>query len=362
MFLRSILLSNFRNFKKRSIDFSSLITVFVGPNTIGKTSILEAIYYLATGKSFRAEKDGETVRWGESIGRIIGEIFQMGKIEDKEKLEVVFAEAHQFNALVNQRKKFTVNGVSRRMIDFVGNLKAVLFWPEDLDLVTDSPSLRRRYLDFVLMQVDREYRRSIISYEKGVRQRNRLLERIRDEAVFAYATTSQGKFRNQLMFWDQLLIKSGNYITEKREEYIALVNASEKKLGSFKLFYDASKISPLRLEQYKEEEIASATTLVGPHRDDFKFIFKNDKDMSIYGSRGEQRLAVLWLKLCELSFIENKTQERPILLLDDIFSELDLEHRDLVFEIIDKQQTIITTLDLHFIKNEKRKKMEIMNI
>jgi DNA replication and repair protein RecF len=238
-----------------------------------------------------------------------------------------------------------INGVPKRLIDFEGNFKIVLFGPWDLDLVTESPSLRRRFLDTVLSQIDREYRRSILSYEKGLRQRNRLLFRIREEGVS----------RSQLLFWNQLLIKNGDYITEKRNDLIDFINRSDFKINSshLSLDYDKSVISGGRLEQYKDEEVAAATTLVGPHRDDF--VFKSDKrDLSSYGSRGEQRMGVLWLKMAELNFFEEKTGERPTLLLDDIFSELDDKHREIVMSVTGQQQTIITTADKHQIKGFKK--------
>ncbi len=241
------------------------------------------------------------------------------------------------------RKKLNVNGVSKRLIDFAGNFKIVLFGPWDLDLVTESPSLRRRFLDNVLSQVDREYRRSALSYEKGLRQRNRLLFRIREE----------GLSRSQLGFWNQLLIKNGDYITGRRQEFIDFVD-SQPSLDDqkFRLEYDRSIISEGRLEQYRDEEVAAATTLVGPHRDDFTFN-EGRRDLASFGSRGEQRMSILWLKIAELNYIEEKTSERPTLLLDDIFSELDHEHRKVVMKLAGKQQTVITTADEHFIKNLK---------
>jgi DNA replication and repair protein RecF len=237
-----------------------------------------------------------------------------------------------------------VNGVSRRVIDFVGYMKAVLFWPEDLEIVTDSPSIRRKYLDTVLVQVDREYRRNLLSYERGVRQRNRLLDFI-----------NQGKSsRSQLVFWDQLLIKAGAYITQKRATYIDFVNMTTLSHHQFHISYDKSIISEARLFQYKDEEVAAKSTLVGPHRDDFSLFSMGEhsaidanqyRNMAKFGSRGEQRLVVLWLKLAELSYIAKETGERPTLLLDDIFSELDENHRVLVGELVGKQQTIITSAD-----------------
>ena len=243
------------------------------------------------------------------------------------------------------RKKLLVNGVARRMIDFSGNFRAVLFGPWDMDLVTESPSIRRKFLDSVLSQVDKEYRRSILSYEKGLRQRNRVLLDIRE------GNTT----RDRLLFWNQLLVKNGDYITKKREEFINFVNDLNFQINSLKLnlFYDRSVISNGRLEEYKDEEVLAATTLVGPHRDDFIFN-KGERSLSSFGSRGEQRMGVLWLKMAELSFIEGKIEERPTLLLDDIFSELDDEHRSIVLGIADKQQTIITSVDDNFAKDLKK--------
>jgi len=248
------------------------------------------------------------------------------------------------------RKKLLINKVPRRMVDFAGNLKVVLFGPQDLDLVTESPSLRRKFLDSVLSQVDREYRRASLSYEKGLRQRNRLLLRIREEAIS----------RSQLLFWNQLLIKCGDYISRKRQELIDFINETPGLNSQyFEIKYDKSAISEGRLEQYKEEEIAAATTLVGPQRDDFVIEIKNakkandkwrERDLASYGSRGEQRMGTLWLKLAELAFVEKVSGEKPILLLDDIFSELDQKHRDVVMNLAKNQQTIITTTDEHFLK------------
>lgn len=335
-------LSNFRNFASKTLEFSDGITVIFGENAVGKTNILEALYFLSTAKSFKAKVEEDAINYDKDLSRI------KGKVSGETVLEVVLT-----RGLLDigtgtpekvARKKLLLNGVSKRLIDFAGNFRTVLFGPQDLDLVTESPSLRRRFLDSVLSQVDREYRRSILSYEKGLRQRNRLLLRIREEGVS----------RSQLLYWDHLLIKNGDYITAKREELIGYINLEPQVNDQrFRLEYDKSIISPARLSQYKDEEVSAATTLVGPHRDDFIF-HKNDHNLASFGSRGEQRMGVLWLKLSELSFIESRTDERPTLLLDDIFSELDHDHRSLVMKVAEKQQTIITTADEHFIdKNNK---------
>jgi DNA replication and repair protein RecF len=296
----------------------------VGDNAVGKTNILEALFILSTGKSFKTSSDIECIQYNKNLTRIIGDT-----------LEVVIT-----NGDNNwQKKKLMVNGVPKRQIDFAGNFKVVLFGPWDMDLVTDGPSLRRKFLDTVLSQTDREYRRSILSYEKGVRQRNRLLWRIREEGVA----------RSQLLFWNQLLIKNGNYITDQREKFINNTNKYQLQIpNNYQLQYDRSVISEGRLEQYAREEVASATTLVGPHRDDFIF-FDGERKLDSYGSRGEQRMGVLWLKMAELKYIEEMTGDKPTLLLDDIFSELDHEHRKIVLDTIVDHQVIMTTADKHYV-------------
>lgn len=328
MTLLSLTLTNFRNYTKHTVSFSPRTTILVGPNAAGKTNILEALCILATGKSFRADEEKEVVRWGSQASGIT---CSLGKTRDEHvSLEVRITEGV---------KKYLVNGVSRRQLDFVGNLRVVLFWPEHLELVTDSPGTRRKYLDSVLVQTDREYRRNLLSYERGVRQRNKLLERIREGEAG----------RSQLGFWDQLLIKSGGYLTDKRHEYIEFVNHYPIPNIQYTIEYDASVISESRLEQYKDAEIAAAATLVGPHRDDF-LVASGDRDMSKFGSRGEQRLAVLWLKMAELAYIELRTGEKPVLLLDDIFSELDVAHRKLVMDVMTGQQTVLTAANEDIIK------------
>jgi DNA replication and repair protein RecF len=333
--IKGVKLSDFRNFKKKILVFSDKITVIIGPNASGKTNVLEALFLLSTGKSFKARTEAEMLRYEQELARVIGKTETI-------RLESVITKGDNGWP----KKKLFVNGVPKRLIDFAGGFKTVLFGPWDMDLVTESPSLRRKFLDNVLSQVDREYRRCILSYEKGLRQRNRLLFRIREE----------GAPRSQLLFWNQLLIKTGDYITSKRQEFIDFAN-SQPSLNDqkFKLEYDRSVISEGRLEQYRDEEVSAATTLVGPHRDDMQFKINNSKftierDLAAYGSRGEQRMGVLWLKIAELEFIEAKMGERPTLLLDDIFSELDHEHRDVVMRLAKSQQTIITTADEHFLK------------
>lgn len=341
MYLRSISLTNFRNFAKYQVAFDQKVAVIVGANTTGKTNILEAINLLSIGKSFRAQKEEEMIKNREEVARVSG---QLTANNEQQNLEVVLARGQGDGHIF--RKKLSLNGVVRRLYNFVGLFRTVLFGPWDLGLVTEAPSTRRKFLDTVLSQVDKEYRRSILSYEKGLRQRNKLLERIREGEAGP----------SQLLFWNQLLVRNGEYITQKREELINFTNLRPPLKQQITLEYDRSVVSQVRLARYAKEEIEAATTLVGPHRDDFKFIgsigstSSTGRDLAAFGSRSEQRMAVLWLKLAELAFIEGKTNVKPVLLLDDIFSELDHAHRQVVFGIVGGQQTIITTADPHTIE------------
>lgn len=251
MKIEQLTLQNFRSYAKRTFVFASSTTLITGPNAAGKTNILEAIMMLATGKSFRAEFDREAIAWGNEIGRVIAEVAS-GAVSDSSRLELVLTTG-EVQGVRAPLKKYLVRGVPRRQIDFTGYLRAVLFWPEHLDLVTDSPSLRRKYLDSVLVQTDREYRRNLLSYERGLRQRNRLLDLI-----------NEGKAgRGQLLFWNQLLIKAGGYITQKRERLLDYYNNYKNYNGynNYKITYDKSVISESRLEQYKDAEVAAKATL-----------------------------------------------------------------------------------------------------
>ena len=325
--LQLISLRNFRSYEKGEFELGER-TLILGENGSGKSNLVEAIYLLATGKSFRAQRDVEVIRYGEEFS-ILNFKFEIN------------SEILNSQITITDRKKFEINGVGRRMVDFAGQMRAVMFGPQDMELVTGSPGVRRRYLDFVIGQKDREYRRAALSYEKGLRQRNRLLDLIREGRAG----------RSQLFFWDRLLIKNGEYLTQKREEY--LEDLAE---------YDKSVISEVRLKQYEVEEVAAGATLVGPHRDDF-IINLNGRDVSKFGSRGEQRMMVWKLKQKEIDYLSldpfdsaqgrlaRDAQQEPVLLLDDIFSELDHKHRGEVIELVENYggQVIMTAADEHLI-------------
>lgn len=337
MIIKSLELTQMRVFKQKDVDFNKRATVLVGPNGSGKTNVLEAVYLLATGTSFRATKDEQLISNGDELTRVTGQT-------EQDKLEIVITRG-KINGKRVPRKRYLINGVSKKKSNFVGKLKVVLFRPENIELVLGSPSVRRDYLDSVLEQVNWQYRRASLSYAKGLRQRNQVLKQIKE---------GEAK-RSQLTFWNKLLIKNGDFIHQKRADFISFVNRFLES-ENYQLVYDHSGISEARLVKYKDAEVGAGVTLVGPHRDDVIFEFKKPefekpRDLSLYGSRGEQRLGVLNLKLAEIDFIVEKTSQKPVLILDDIFSELDESNRELVAKLISGQQTILTTTDLDLAKD-----------
>ena len=334
MGIRSITLSDFRNYESKSFDFSDGVTVIAGENAKGKTNLLEAIYLLGVGESFRAKRTEEMVRFEQELGRVSGEVPLSKK--DVINLEVMVNGGTIMGKIVNKRK-YLVDGVSRRRKDILGYLPLVLFRPEDVDLISGAPDVRRKFLDRLMIQVDKVYEHSLSTYEQALRRRNRILDAVRDGTASRYS----------LAFWDGLLIKHGQVIQDKRRELTDYINSLFEKSELFrklKIVYDLSVISESRMAQYADAEVAVGYTLVGPHKDDL-IIKEGTRDLSIYGSRGEQRMAVLALKMGEIYYLEEKGKKKATLLLDDIFSELDEEHKQEVLRVMSGRQVIVTTAD-----------------
>ncbi len=349
MFLKHLSLQNFRSYKRADFNFSHNTTLVVGPNTSGKTNLVEAIFFLSEGKSSRVEKDENMVRFGEKIARV-------SCLTDENELEVVIVSS-EFTNNASVIKKYLVNGVAKKRTDFIGNLPCVLFSPIDLEIIIGAPIIRRSFLDHILSQTDRDYRLYLVSYEKGLRLRNAVLHKIKETGV---------KNFRELEYWDELLIKNGEFISKKREKLIGYFNSAQKDVFDFVAFYDKSIISKERLLQYKDAEIGAGVTLVGPHRDDFYVsmfdnLLKTTHDIRFFGSRGQQRLAVLQLKMLELILVK-KIMGDSFLILDDIFSELDNDHICHVLEMIGEQQTIITTTHKEFIPKKNLKEMAVIDI
>ena len=338
MFLKSLQLTNFRNYSSLELSFDNRPTIFVGNNAQGKSNILEAIYLLSTTKSQRVEDEDELIKTGEKFLRVEGFIVDNLPADGEMELMILInGEKDE----VNFRKKLLVNGLSKRSLDFLGNLRSVIFYPSDINMVTGAPSLRRWHLDLMLAQIDYEYKKCLTLYEQFLTSRNRVLKRIRE---------GEAKV-DELEYWTSELVNNGLIVAKKRKEFFEFVKQSEKSLGEYKFEYLPSEVSLEKLNQTLDREIASAQTLIGPHRDDFR-IFLSGKNMAHFGSRGEQRMATLAFKMESLEYMSKISGKRPLLLLDDVFSELDPAHRATVAAISKKQQTIIATVELENIPKD----------
>lgn len=336
MILRSLLLQHFRNYSSKKFDFSPKTTIIIGVNTAGKTNLVESISLLSRGKSFKGGDEEQVIQFGQEIGRV------QGLVEDAQegntKLEVTILSRE-----VNQGrfgKKFFVNGVAKSRFKFMGSLPLVLFRPEELDIIIAGPTHRRAFLDEVLEQIDRDYYHASSAYEKALRQRNALLGKVQETGI---------RDKEQFSYWDNLVIENGNILTKKREEFLHWINTQKKDIFDFEVVYDHSIVSRQRLDQYRDAEEGAGVTLVGPHRDDFYLLMGKERNVKDFGSRGQQRLAVLQLKLAQIAYIQERLQQKPLLVLDDIFSELDNGHIRLVLEKASGSQRIITTTHKEFI-------------
>lgn len=348
MTLKQLTLQNLRNHTRYSFEFSK-ITIIIGRNTAGKTNILEALYILSQGTSFRATRDVDVIQEGKEFSKIEARV---ASNDDTALLTSTFAKRGNYLS-----KKYLINGVARTLKTFSDYFYTVLFTPQDIEVITDTPSLRRRYLDSILTKSHKEYRSALSKYEKALRQRNRMLHD---------AKTGKKEYkRTDYEYWENLLIEHGTVIHNFRAEFVKFVNTSVKDVFPFEMVYDHSIISVERLYKYHFEEAASGITLVGPQRDDFKFFFpKGKNEIKEFGSRGEQRLTILQLKLIEITYLKRATGETPILLLDDIFSELDSENIDMIYKFIEGQQTIITTTHREFVPKKilKQKDLQIIEL
>lgn len=334
MFLKQLNLTNFRNYKNLKLNFDSRPTILFGNNAAGKSNILEAVYLLSTAKSQRVETEDELIKKEEQFARV--EAF----LEDHGQTELLVILNRPTKELLF-KKKIYVNGIGRRTVDFLGHMPAVIFYPSDINLVTGPPSLRRWHLDLGLAQVDPAYKRSLTLYEQYLTARNKVLKRIRE---------GLGR-KDELTYWTEGLVREGAVLANKRRIFFEFASGLPKSLGDFRFEYSQSEATEEKLAEKNSREIAAAATLIGPHRDDFN-IYLVDRNIAHYGSRGEQRTATLAFKLAQLEYMAKILGKRPLLLLDDVFSELDAIHRAQIVEVVLRQQTIIATVELENIPQE----------
>lgn len=341
MHLKSLKLEQFRNYSGTEIKFglSGPVTFIVGDNAQGKTNILEAIYLLSLTKSFRTVQQENLIKWGEQFARVKG-VFE-SKNETFELEVFIGSPPHPRRAL----KK---NGVKISTYNFIGNCQIVFFHPEDLNILYLGPDLRRRYLDIVNIQINPAYYRALRAYRRILEQRNSLLKKVKEGSASA----------SNLNIWDEQLIKEGTAIMTERKKSIDYFNrqisdtyqriskGSDKVFMEYNSFFDDENAIAdsfkNKLAKAREKDLKAEFTTVGPHRDDFN-IKLNNKQLASHASRGEYRSILLSLKLIECIFYGEKTKEKPILLLDDVFSELDMERQKMLLENISGYQTILTS-------------------
>lgn len=332
MILEEIILKNFRNLEEKDFLFNPSLTLIVGENAQGKTNLLEAIHFICNGTGFRETKENELVNLNKNF-TIVEAKFRSDNIILNFKISLRKKE-------LLMEKVFFINKARKRNFDYrKDSAFAVLFAPQQIEILTDSPDIRRKYFDRLISFFDLEYKRKLTNYESALRKRNKLLEIIKDV----------NKLKEELQFWDDYLIEQAKYITDKRSFYIDFLNSHpdlEKK--HFRIEYLKNEINEERLNNIFQKELILKRTLVGPQKDDFR-IFLENKDLHSYGSRSEQRLAIFWLKINEINFYEQNFKSKPILLLDDIFSELDEKNKKLVFDLIKKYQTILTMTETEMI-------------
>jgi len=340
--LNRFALRHYRNYSEVDLTTDGRVNIFIGNNAQGKTNLLEAIYVLALTKSHRTAKDRELIAWQEEKAIVHGEI------------ERKYGGCKLDLTLSSQGKKAKLNGLEQRKLsDYVGGLNVVMFAPEDLEIVKGSPSIRRRFLDMEIAQVEPSYLHHLLQYQKVLHQRNQLLKQ-----------PNAAKQSAMLEVWNEQFVTYGTKIIQKRQSFIKKLEKWASSIHAsiaggkehLQLHYKASlevedftngtilfERFMIKLTQAKEQELRRGTTLVGPHRDDLTLSL-DGREVHAYGSQGQQRTAALSLKLAEIELIAEEVGEYPILLLDDVLSELDRHRQTQLIETFqDKVQTFITT-------------------
>ena len=343
MIIKSLELKNFRNYEQLKIDFHNGVNIIYGDNAQGKTNILESIYLAATTKSHRSNKDKEIIKLNENEAHI-------RMMVEKSKID------HRIDMHLKKEKSkgIAIDGIPiRKSSEPLGFLKIVFFSPEDLSIIKNGPSERRRFIDMELCQLDRLYLYNLSMYNKILVQRNNLLKQI----------AFQRDLLDTLSIWDSQLIEAGCQIIKRRKEFIKQLNSIileiHRKLTGGKeellIYYEPN----VETEDFQEKliknldrDIQSRLTSIGPHRDDIMFIVKNI-DLRKYGSQGQQRTAALSLKLAEIDLVKHVSNHYPILLLDDVLSELDRNRQNYLLDSIYNIQTFVTCTGLEEFVNKR---------
>jgi DNA replication and repair protein RecF len=377
MYLEHLSITNFRSLARLDIEVPQGSVLLIGANAQGKTSLLEAIYFLATATSFYASHDRQLInflaaREPLAVSRIVAEYCRAG---DNHRLEVrIILENNGFNGTPRLRKEMLLDGVRLKTSEMIGKFNAVLFLPQMLKVIEGAPEERRRFINLACAQIMPRYSTALGEYMRALTQRNALLKQLNE----------RGGDHKQLDFWDEQLVESGAYLIYVRIQAINeienliqeihqdLTRAGEvlrldyqpsfdpmpKPLGQYSLPFNAPiDLTSVTLDQIRRdflewlysqrnEEIIRGMTTKGPHRDEVRFI-ENGIDLGTYGSRGQIRTAILALKLAEIAWMHTKTGQWPVLLLDEVLAELDAERReDFLTRLMVSEQVLLTTTDL----------------
>ncbi len=363
MKLTELNLHHFRNYDEAQVEFSPQINVLIGENAQGKTNLLESIYVLAMTRSHRTNNDRELIEFGKDAAQIRGTVQrELGSL----KLELDIGK-HGKKAKANHLEK-------ARLSEYLGQLNVILFAPEDLALVKGAPTVRRRFIDMEFGQVSPKYLHDLTQYRDILKQRNRYLKQLQSHeaqdqlylevlseqlaAVGGAIISQRVKFLSELEGYAQELHQS---ITQGREN-LTFEYSSAVKDASTLTEVELSEVLMDLYRQNQSKEIFQGTTLYGPHRDDVRFLI-NHKNVQTYGSQGQQRTTALSVKLAEIDLMKNQTGEYPILLLDDVLSELDgARQTHLLKTIQDKVQTFLTTPGLSDVARNLIKEPRIFHI
>ena len=342
MIVKKIELENFRNYKSLDLELDPRKNILYGNNAQGKTNVLEAIYICSTTKSHRSNKDVEIIRFDEKEAHI--KLF----LEKKEKEYRIDVHLRK-----NKTKGIAVNGIPiKRASELFGIFNVIFFAPEDLNIIKNGPSERRRFMDLELCQLDKMYVHNLINYNKVLNQRNRLLKEI----------SFDPKLIDTLDVWDEQLVLYGKEIIKKREDFIKQISKIIKpihedltnKEETIKIDYQKNteiKTFERNLKKNRSTDLKYKSTSVGPHRDDILF-FNKDINIRTYGSQGQKRTIALSLKLAEIELVKKIIKDTPVLLLDDVLSELDSDRQNHLLERLNDIQTIITCTGLdEFVEN-----------
>ncbi|MBG0784945.1 MAG: DNA replication/repair protein RecF [Anaerolineaceae bacterium] len=377
MYLKRLSLTNFRNFSRLDLDLPREIFLLVGENAQGKTTLLEAVYFLSTFTSFHASSDRQLLTFtlpetGTTVGRIVGEFERENSTH---RIEVrLIREPNGGNGSTRFRKEVLLDGVKRKLSEVVGVFNAVIFLPQMARIIEEGPSERRRYLDLLISQVSPQYVQHLSDYGQTLSQRNALLKLLAE----------RGGDPEQLAVWDGMLARHGAFLMRERIRAIREIEEEAKRvhydlthgkevlrldyqpayeplaLPEGQMMLNVSAVAdrsgiPLEeiesgilgaLKKAQREEIARGVTTLGPHRDELRFL-SNQIDLGDYGSRGQGRTALLAMKLAEVNWLHRRTGEWPVLLLDEIMSELDPQRRaDLLATLAECDQALLTSTDL----------------